>query len=82
MSESIYSHRVLSDILPFKDLFLTVFFVSIGLMIDLSVVRESWWVILLAVSVILLVKGLIVIGIGRWMGLRLRQALLLSLIHI
>ena len=76
VSESIYSHRVLSDILPFKDLFLTVFFVSIGLMIDLSVVRESWWIILLAVSVILLVKGLIVIGIGRWMGLRLRQALL------
>ncbi len=76
VSESIYSHRVMSDILPFKDLFLTVFFVSIGLMIDLSVVRESWWVIALAVTGILIVKGLIVIGIGRWMGLRLRQAML------
>ena len=76
VSESIYSHRVLSDILPFKDLFLTVFFVSIGLMIDLSIVRESWWVIMLGVTGILLVKGLIVIGIGRWMGIRLRQAML------
>ncbi|BDS06435.1 sodium/hydrogen exchanger [Oceaniferula spumae] len=76
VSESIYSHRVLADILPFKDLFLTVFFVSVGLMIDLSVVRESWWIILLGVSVILLVKGMVVIAIGRKMGLRLRQALL------
>ncbi len=76
VSESIYSHRVLSDILPFKDLFLTVFFVSIGLMIDLSVVQESWWIILSGVAGIILVKGLIVLVIGRWMGLRLRQALL------
>lgn len=76
VSESIYSHRVLSDILPFKDLFLTVFFVSVGLMIDLTVVHESWWIIALGVTGILLVKGLVVIGIGRWMGLRLRQALL------
>jgi len=76
VSESIYSHRVLSDILPFKDLFLTVFFVSIGLMVDLSVVRESWWIIALGVTGIIMVKGLIVIAIGRKMGLRLRQALL------
>lgn len=39
VSGSIYSHRVMSDVLPFKDLFLTLFFVSIGLSIDLSVVR-------------------------------------------
>ncbi|NIP92328.1 MAG: hypothetical protein GWO24_02175, partial [Akkermansiaceae bacterium] len=32
VSESIYSHRVLADILPFKDLFLTIFFVSVGLL--------------------------------------------------
>ena len=38
VSESIYSHRVLSDILPFKDLFLTVFFVSVGLLIDVDVI--------------------------------------------
>ena len=38
VSESIYSHRILSDILPFKDLFLAIFFVSVGLLIDLSVV--------------------------------------------
>ena len=76
VSESIYSHRVLSDILPFKDLFLTIFFVSVGLMIDLMVIKESWWIISLGVVGILVVKGSILFLIGRRMGLRLRQALL------
>ena len=31
-----YSHRVLSEVLPFKDLFLTIFFVSAGLLIDID----------------------------------------------
>ena len=35
-SSSYYSHRVLSEVLPFKDLFLTIFFVSAGLLIDID----------------------------------------------
>lgn len=75
VSESIYSHRVLADVLPFKDLFLTVFFVSVGLLIDLKVIIDSWWIIGLGVLVILFLKGTIVSLIGSWMGLRLRQSL-------
>ncbi len=76
VSESIYSHKVLADVLPFKDLFLTVFFVSVGLLIDLEKVWESWWAIGLGVVVIITVKGLIVSFIAHRMGLRLRQALI------
>ncbi|MEZ3489816.1 cation:proton antiporter [Akkermansia muciniphila] len=36
VSGSYYSHRVLSEVLPFKDLFLTIFFVSAGLLIDID----------------------------------------------
>lgn len=36
VSSSYYSHRVLSEVLPFKDLFLTIFFVSAGLLIDID----------------------------------------------
>ncbi|MEN8849080.1 MAG: cation:proton antiporter [Akkermansiaceae bacterium] len=76
VSESIYSHKVLADVLPFKDLFLTVFFVSVGLLIDLEVVLASWWMIGAGVLGIVLVKGVIVAVIGGKMGLRLRQALI------
>ena len=57
VSESIYSHRILSDILPFKDLFLAIFFVSVGLLIDLSVVAAEWPRVLLGSLLILGVEG-------------------------
>ncbi len=63
VSGSIYSHRVLADVLPFKDLFLTVFFVSIGLLIDLQSILENWHFILGFSLLIIAAKGVIVHGI-------------------
>ncbi|MCU0794970.1 MAG: cation:proton antiporter [Akkermansiaceae bacterium] len=76
VSESIYAHRIMADVLPFKDLFLTIFFVSVGLMIDLGEVLAHWPLVLLGTVVILMVKGLVVIGISRLLKLPLRPALL------
>lgn len=76
VSESIYSHRIMTDILPFKDLFLTIFFVSVGLMIEIHVVMANWWIILLGTLVIFLVKFLTVFGVVRLLRLPLRPALL------
>jgi CPA2 family monovalent cation:H+ antiporter-2 len=70
VSESIYSHRVLSDILPFKDLFLTVFFVSVGLLVDIDKMMQFWPFILAATFTIILIKGVIVAFAARWAGLR------------
>ena len=76
LSESIYSHRILSDILPFKDLFLTIFFVSVGLMIDLGALINEWVFVLIGTFVILAIKGSIVFGVTRLLKLPLRPALL------
>ena len=76
LSESIYSHRILSDILPFKDLFLTIFFVSVGLMIDLGALLDEWVFVLVGTIAILSVKGAIVFGVTRLLRLPLRPALL------
>ena len=76
LSESIYSHRILSDILPFKDLFLTIFFVSVGLMIDVGTLINEWVFVLIGTFVILAIKGSIVFGVTRLLKLPLRPALL------
>jgi CPA2 family monovalent cation:H+ antiporter-2 len=76
VSESIYSHRILSDILPFKDLFLAIFFVSVGLLIDLSVVAAEWPRVLLGSLVILILKGVIVFGVLKGFKLPGRAAML------
>lgn len=76
VSESIYSHRIMTDIMPFKDLFLTIFFVSVGLMIDMQQVLAYWWIILLGTLVVFMVKSLIVFVVARLLRLPLRPALL------
>jgi CPA2 family monovalent cation:H+ antiporter-2 len=76
LSESIYSHRIMADILPFKDLFLTIFFVSVGLMINLGVLADQWTFVLLGTILILAVKAGIVLAVTRLMKLPLRPALL------
>lgn len=76
VSESIYSHRILADVLPFKDLFLTIFFVSVGLMIDVGEVVANWPFIVVGTLAILLIKGGIVLGAVRLFGLPNRPGLL------
>lgn len=76
LSESIYSHRILSDILPFKDLFLTIFFVSVGLLIDVRVLLDEWVYVLIGSLVILVIKGGVVFGVTRLLKLPLKPALL------
>ena len=76
VSESIYSHRILSDILPFKDLFLAIFFISVGLLIDLSVFATDGGKILLGSLLILTLKGSIAFIVLKLMRLPGRPALL------
>ena len=76
VSGSIYSHRVLADVLPFKDLFLTLFFVSVGLTIDVHVlVQQGAWV-LGCTLLLVVVKGGIVAFACRLLRMPLRSAML------
>lgn len=76
VSESIYSHRIMADILPFKDLFLTIFFVSVGLQIDLAAVWAEWPKVLLGTLLVMSFKGIIVFLVARRFHLPLRPSLL------
>ena len=76
VSESIYSHRVLADILPFRDLFLTIFFVSIGLLIDLGEVASNWALITSVTLIILVIKFGAGFLAARRLGVGLRPCLL------
>ncbi len=76
VSESIFKHRILADIMPIKDLFLTLFFVSVGLMIDLSVAATYWKPILALTLVLMVAKAGIITLIARKLGLVHRQALM------
>lgn len=67
ISESEYSHQVVDEILPFRDVFNALFFVSVGMLLDASILlREPLLVLGLCVAVSLL-KGSIVYGLAWWL---------------
>jgi CPA2 family monovalent cation:H+ antiporter-2 len=58
ISESEYSYQAISDILPFKDSFNGLFFISIGMLMDLDFFLSSIGTIMLIVAIIILLKTL------------------------
>jgi monovalent cation:H+ antiporter-2, CPA2 family len=79
ISESEYSHQVVSDILPFKDLFNSLFFISIGMLLDASVVWESRLIVFALVLSIVVLKSAVVVLTVRLLGYGSRIALVTGL---
>ncbi|WP_324718983.1 monovalent cation:proton antiporter-2 (CPA2) family protein [Salinimicrobium sp. HB62] len=57
ISESDYSHQATSTILPFRELFISFFFISIGMLLDLDFFVRNAVMILLMVLVVFILKG-------------------------
>jgi len=56
ISESEYNHQALGNIIPFKDIFSSFFFVSIGMMLDLSFLLSNIVPVIIIVLIIFVVK--------------------------
>jgi monovalent cation:H+ antiporter-2, CPA2 family len=76
LSESAYANQVLSDVVPLRDLLASLFFVSVGMLVDVgSWVSDPLTTIGLTAAVLVL-KGGIVWGIGLAFRLKARVAIL------
>jgi CPA2 family monovalent cation:H+ antiporter-2 len=82
LGETEYRHQVEGDILPFRDILLGLFFVTVGMLLDLAVVARLWLWIAAAVAGMLAFKTLLVTALGRAFGhetgVALRAGLVLS----
>ncbi len=56
LAESSYRHELEADIEPFRGIFLGLFFVAVGLSLNLTVILQYWQTILLAVPVFMATK--------------------------
>jgi CPA2 family monovalent cation:H+ antiporter-2 len=74
VSESEYCLQVLSDILPFRDSFNSLFFVSIGMLMDVRFFLENAGAMLLFLLLVLGVKFLIVTPLAGFLGYPIRVA--------
>ncbi|MEN6638286.1 MAG: cation:proton antiporter [Smithella sp.] len=76
LSDTDFTHQIISDISPFRDVFLSVFFVSFGMILNLDFLRENTGYIITISLMIILIKATIVFGLVQWMRYPLRVALL------
>lgn len=58
LSESEFDHRVIAEVVPIRDLFATLFFVSVGMLVDVSFVVAHWPLVLASAALVMLLKSL------------------------
>ncbi|MCO4318661.1 monovalent cation:proton antiporter-2 (CPA2) family protein [Phyllobacterium sp. 21LDTY02-6] len=68
LAESSYRHELEADIEPFRGVFLGLFFMAVGLSLDLGVILNNWLSIFLAVPIFMAVKALLVYVLARLFG--------------
>jgi CPA2 family monovalent cation:H+ antiporter-2 len=79
VSASPYSHQVFAEVLPFRDMFMALFFVSVGMLLDLQFLAAHWPVVLLAVGATILGKALVGAAVVRALSGSTRLALRVGL---
>lgn len=69
LADSEFRHQIEADIAPFEGLLLAVFFIAIGMTIDLGVVAAEPAQLLAIVIGLVAIKAIILYGLGRWWGM-------------
>ena len=82
IAETEYKHQVETDIRPFHDVLLGLFFITIGMKLDWRPVTDQWWLVLLLTAAPVLAKFALVAGLARLFrtapGVALRTGLYLA----
>ncbi|MBS0211806.1 MAG: cation:proton antiporter [Proteobacteria bacterium] len=78
LADSEFRHALEAQIEPFKGLLLGLFFMAVGMSLDLHLVARQPVLIALGVAVLLAVKGVLLFALGRLGKLRARASLMLA----
>jgi len=62
IAETKFRYRIEADLVPFRDILLGIFFITIGMQIDLHIVLNYGWIILELLVGIMVLKALILFG--------------------
>ena len=79
LSESEYSHQIVADILPFRDVFNSVFFISIGMLLSLSSLAANLLTVLGWVGILIVGKTLLILAVVRLLRYSMRVSVMAAL---
>lgn len=82
ISETKFRYQVESDISPFRDILLGIFFISVGMLLNLEAIYQNFSLILIILIGFILLKALIVAAVVRYFkyeaGVAIRTAIILA----
>lgn len=79
LSESEYSHQIVSDILPFRDVFNSIFFISIGMLLSLNSLAQNFPAVMILLAAVIVGKAIVVAMVARLLRYSLRVSITLGI---
>src|SRR5688572_24606813 len=80
LAESPYRHELESDVEPFRSILLGMFFLSVGMLLDLGAIASDPLFVLGAAASLIVVKAVVITGLARMFGVRMGRAIWLGLL--
>ena len=80
LAESPYRHELESDVEPFRSILLGMFFLSVGMLLDLNAIAADPLFIAGAAAALIIVKAMVITGLARLFGVRMGRAIWLGLL--
>ena len=80
MSETIYSHQVRAEIGPYALLFLSLFFISLGMGLNLDVLMTNWYIVALGMVALVVIKFMALFMVARVRNIPVHDARLIALV--
>jgi CPA2 family monovalent cation:H+ antiporter-2 len=79
VSGSEYSHQAASIVLPFRDIFTSFFFISVGMLVDVRFLFENLWFVTFLIIIAIVAKALLATAAPLTLGYPLRTAAMAGL---
>ena len=79
ISESELSHQIVADILPLRDCFSGIFFISVGMLLNLALLSQDFGMALLDLLLMIGIKGLVLFAVFWWFYRSIRLGVVLGL---
>lgn len=79
ISESEYSNQIVAEVLPFRDTFSSLFFISMGMLLNVVYLYNHIWELLGVVAAVIALKALVVVGVGQILRYPLRLSVIVGL---
>lgn len=80
LADSPYRHELEADVEPFRSILLGLFFLSVGMMLDLSAVADRPYFVIGMAMALIATKTAVIMGLAMWFKMNWRPALALGLL--